>query len=151
MKAARRSLASLLALWLVAPSAIALERPESADVAQNFLLFCGGCHGTAGLGVAHKVPVLNGAIGRFLQVDGGREFLLRVPGVANSQLSDAALAEVMNLCIREFAAADLQQGFRPYTAAEVAAARRQPLLSVAQKRHELLLKAGAGEAAATGY
>ena len=147
----RRVLAPLLALGLVAPPAMALERAESSDVAQNFLLFCGGCHGTAGLGVAHKVPVLNGAIGRFLLVDGGREFLLRVPGVANSQLSDTALAEVMNFCIRKFAAADLKQGFRPYTAAEVAAARRQPLLSVAHKRHELLSKAGVGDAAAAGY
>ena len=59
------------------------------------MLFWGGCDGVDGRGVAHRVPPLSGALGRFLRVDGGRELLLRFPGVANSALSDAGLAAVM--------------------------------------------------------
>jgi hypothetical protein len=145
----RRIIASLL-VWLVAAPVMALERPESKDVAQNYLLFCGGCHGDAGAGVPHKVPVLNGSIGRYLKVEGGREFLLRVPGVANSQLSDAALTDVMNLCIDKFADGGRGTDFKRYTVPEVTAARRHPLLSVSRMRRELLLKAGVSEAELTG-
>jgi len=140
---------ALLILVLSALPVAALERPESKDVAQNYLLFCGGCHGDAGRGVPHKVPVLNGSMGRYLKVDGGREFLMRVPGVANSQLSDGALTAVMNLCIDKFADGGRGTDFKPYTVAEVAAARRHPLLSVSRTRRELLLKAGVSEAEIT--
>ncbi len=144
MNAAPRLAASLV-LALATAHVAALERPESTNTAQNYLLFCGGCHGDGGHGVPHKVPALNGAIGRFLTVDGGREFLLRVPGVANSQLSDAALTAVMNLCIDKFADSGRGTNFRPYSVAEVTAARRQPLLAVSQARRVLLRKAGVAE------
>lgn len=150
MNASWRLVAAVLLVLAMAPVS-ALERPESKDVAQNYLLFCGGCHGDAGRGVPHKVPVLNGELGRFLRVEGGREFLLRVPGVANSQLSDAALTDVLNLCIEKFAAGGRGTSFIPYTVPEMTAARRQPLLSVAKARRELLLKAGASESEAAGY
>jgi hypothetical protein len=149
VNASRRIVASLL-LVLMATPVVALERPESKDVAQNYLLFCGGCHGDAGRGVPHKVPVLNGSMGRYLKVEGGREFLLRVPGVANSQLSDGALTDVMNLCIHKFADDGRGTDFKPYTVAEVTAARRHPLLAVSRMRRELLLKAGVSETELSG-
>ena len=138
----------LLALMaLVPPTAAALERPESTnDVAQNYLLFCGGCHGDGGRGVPHKVPALAGKIGRFLHVEGGREFLIRVPGVANSQLSPAGAAAVMNLCLEKFATPEERAGVLPYTATEIAAVRRQPMIEVEHVRRVLLTKAGVTEA-----
>ena len=136
------ALMSLSLAWLPLP-ATALERPESqTDVAQNYLLFCGGCHGDGGLGVPHKVPALAGKIGRFLHVEGGREFLIRVPGVANSQLSPAGTAAVMNLCLEKFATPDERAGIPPYTPAEIAAVRRQPMIEVERVRHALLTRAG---------
>jgi hypothetical protein len=144
---ARHALAALLATALVPLAAHSLERPESAtDVAQNYVLFCAGCHGEAGRGVPHKVPALAGKIGRFLHVDGGREFLIRVPGVANSQLSDGAAAAVMNLCLEKFASPADRAGVKPYSAAEIAAARRQPLVEVERARRALLAKAGVSDA-----
>ncbi len=120
----------------------AIERPESSSPAQNYLLFCGGCHGVAGSGVPHRVPALNATVGRFLRVEGGRELLLRFPGVANSQLSDGALAQVMNLCVTRFGGADRPADLRPYTAEEVHAARQSPQLNIKRHRAELMLRAG---------
>ncbi len=143
----RHAIAVLLSTTLLPVAGHALERPESAtNVAQNYVLFCGGCHGDAGRGVPHKVPALAGKIGRYLHVDGGREFLIRVPGVANSQLSDAAAAAVMNLCLEKFTAPAERAGIAPYTAADIAAARRQPMLEVERVRHALLAQAGVGDA-----
>ncbi len=143
----RHAIAVLLSTTLLPVAGHALERPESAtNVAQNYVLFCGGCHGDAGRGVLHKVPALAGKIGRYLHVDGGREFLIRVPGVANSQLSDAAAAAVMNLCLEKFTAPAERAGIAPYTAADIAAARRQPMLEVERVRHALLAQAGVGDA-----
>ena len=70
----RHAIAVLLSTTLLPVAGHALERPESAtNVAQNYVLFCGGCHGDAGRGVPHKVPALAGKIGRYLHVDGGRQ------------------------------------------------------------------------------
>ena len=128
----------IAALVAAAPSAAALERPESSSAEQNYVLFCGGCHGVAGNGVPHRIPALNLTIGRFLRAGGGRELLLRFPGVANSQLSDAALADVMNLCVARFGGVDRPVDFRPYTVAEVHAARQSPLLNIHVSRAELM-------------
>ncbi|MBS0374125.1 MAG: cytochrome C [Proteobacteria bacterium] len=122
--------------------AAALDRPESADVAQNYVLFCGGCHGLDGAGVRHRVPALRDTVGRFLRADGGRELLLRFPGVTNSQLSDAGLAAVMNWCVARFGGDDRSAAPAPYTAAEVRAARSEPLLNVRVSRAAFMRRAG---------
>jgi cytochrome c553 len=138
---------ALAAAVVVAPAARALERPESGNAAQNFVLFCAGCHGLDGSGVPGRVPPLPSSLSRLLTVEGGREFLLRVPGVANSALSDAALAAVMNWCIQQFAGEQAAAQQRPYTAAELTAARHEPLLAMRRTRRELLARAGTSELA----
>jgi mono/diheme cytochrome c family protein len=141
---AARALA-LAALLAAAPRAVALERPESSNVEQNFLLFCGGCHGLEGRGVPHKVPALKDTMPRFLRAEGGRELLLHFPGVSNSQLSDAGLAAVMNWCVARFGGPDVPPGLSPYTAAEVRAARDHPVLNVQLSRRELMRRLGVPE------
>jgi mono/diheme cytochrome c family protein len=141
----------LFGLLAATPWAAALERPESSSVEQNYLLFCGGCHGPEGSGVPRKVPALRVTLPRFLHADGGRELLLHFPGVANSQLSDAGLAAVMNWCVARFAGPELPAGLRPYTAAEVRAARDHPILNIQQSRRELMRRLGLPESEAAGY
>ena len=85
-----------------------------------------------------RVPRLRGSVGKFLRVKGGREYLIRVPGVATTPLDDAALAELMNWLLQEFSAAELPADFAPYTAAEVASLRRRPLNDVESVRAGLL-------------
>ena len=143
--------AAFAATMTLAPATRAVERPESGSVEQNFLLFCAGCHGPDGAGVPGRVPPLRGSLSRLLGVAGGREFLLRVPGVANSALSDDALAAVMNWCVRRFADEQVAARQSAYTAAELAAARREPLLAMRRTRRELLARAGVAEPAAADY
>jgi len=103
------------------------------------MLGCQGCHLEDGRGFPQRgVPALNGFVGNFLQVPGGREYLVQVPGAAQSELSDERLAEVLNWMLRTFSPAQLPADFRPYTASEVGRLRKSPLVEVAPVRGELL-------------
>jgi len=134
-----------LALYAWVGTSSALERMPTDDVAQNYTLFCAGCHGETGVGVPHKIPRLAGRLGLYLQVEGGRDFILRVPGVANSQLDAARLAAVMNRAVARFAPERLVT-FQPYTAAEIQSARQRPLVGVERERTRLLRAAGVDDA-----
>jgi mono/diheme cytochrome c family protein len=102
------------------------------------MLQCQGCHTPDGRGVPGRVPSFKGFLGKFLQVDGGREFLVRVPGAAQSPLTDAELAALTNWMLRHFSAAELPTKFDPYGEAEVARLRSQPLVEVSAERRRLL-------------
>ena len=126
--------AVLLLLLLAASSGWATE-PAEAD----YMLNCQGCHLPNGSGFpARQVPDLRNQMGRFLSVPGGREFLVQVPGSAQSALNDADLARLLNWMLLRFSAAQLPANFQPYTAAEVGALRKQPLARVSEVRSELL-------------
>jgi mono/diheme cytochrome c family protein len=98
---------------------------------------CAGCHKADGSGQPGLVPSLVGAA-RFLRAPGGREYLVRVPGVAQSPLGDAALARVLNWSLARFSAAELPADFSGYTAGEIAALRRSPIVDVEATRRALL-------------
>jgi hypothetical protein len=61
-----------------------------------------------------------------------------VPGVAQSALDDAELAEVLNWLLAHFDAEHVPAGFKPYTAEEVGKLRKSPLTNVVRMRTELL-------------
>src|SRR5258708_16577590 len=67
-----------------------------ASPAQDYMLHCMGCHGTQAQGVPGKIPPLANALSRFMRTAAGRDYVLRVPGAANSALSDTQLAAVLN-------------------------------------------------------
>ena len=104
----------------------------------NYMIECQGCHLSDGSGMPGKVPVLKGEISRFLSVEGGRQFIVRVPGVTNAKLSDADLADVMNWLILTMDKPAAADGFVPYTAKEIAANRNLRLQDVAPVRSELV-------------
>jgi hypothetical protein len=126
--------AAALGLWLAAivPAGAAdyqagapLETFTGARA--DFAFRCKGCHGFAGQGTPGHVPRLNGFVGFFTRVDGGRDYLMRVPGVARAKLDDARLAAVLNWMLEVYGGPTVVPGFAPYSAAEVGAARRRPL------------------------
>lgn len=94
---------------------------------QHWVLNCQGCHREDGSGSEGTAPRLAGFVARFTRVDGGREYLARVPGVATAALSDSDLAELLNWILWRFDREHLSGSFIPYTAAEVALLRRRPL------------------------
>ena len=103
----------------------------------NYILHCQGCHLADGQATPGKIPPLIGSA-RFLEVEGGREFLVRVPGVSLSIIPDEELAELMNWMLFRFSAEDIPAEFEPYTAEEVARYRREPLVEVETVRARLL-------------
>jgi hypothetical protein len=79
-------------------------------------------------------------VARFLGVEGGRAFLIRVPGSANAALDDEALAEVINWMLWQVSPAQMPADFVPYDAAEVERWRAQPLADVIAVRAALVAK-----------
>jgi len=77
-------------------------------------------------------------VGSFLAVPGGRDFLVQVPGSANSPLSDADLAELLNWILTTMSAEQLGNDFQYYTATEVRKMRRHVLVDVAAVRADLV-------------
>jgi mono/diheme cytochrome c family protein len=106
--------------------------------ALDYTLNCQGCHRADGSGTPGSVPALAGSVGRFLRAAGGREFLVRVPGVAQAPLDDAATAGVLNWMLERFDHDHMPADFVPYTAEEVGRLRRSPLTNVERVRSGLL-------------
>jgi mono/diheme cytochrome c family protein len=137
--------ASALGAVSAADPAAAPAGVTNAQLAwQNWTLNCQGCHRLDGSGSDATAPSLAGTVAKFLWVPGGREYLVRVPGVATSPLSDADLAEVMNWMLWRYDREHLPSDFRPYTGAELAGLRSRPLrLEAAGMRRDLLSRAEA--------
>lgn len=147
--AARRILLLGAGMALAASALAGAAMPREANLARNgrtprvnYMTECQGCHLPDGSGMPGKVPSMKGEIAKFLDVDGGRRFIVQVPGAANSKLSDADLAEMMNWIITTMGRP--QPGrFRPYTAEEVAGYRSVRMIDVALTRARLAKNFGA--------
>lgn len=115
--------------------------PDPAQARIDYMLKCQGCHRPDGTGNLANTPPLKDMVARFLQVDGGREFIGRVPGVAMTDLGDRRLAQLVNWTLYRFDAEHLPAGFDPYSEAEIAALRRSPLrLERAAMRERLIAR-----------
>jgi len=123
-----------LGLWLAGatPAAAADYEPGAPlevyrGARADFAFRCKGCHGFAGEGTPGHVPRLDGFVGWYTHHEDGRDYLMRVPGVARAALDDERLAAVLNWMIEVYGGETVAADFAPYTAAEVAEARHRPL------------------------
>jgi cytochrome c553 len=128
----------LLTMAAAVTVTVACSGAAWASPAQDYMLYCMGCHGAQAQGVPGKVPPLAHSIGRFMRSAAGRDYLMRVPGAANSVLSDAQLAAVLNWLAGEFNSEELTADMPKFTAAEVGARRHIPLGSVLAVRREVV-------------
>jgi mono/diheme cytochrome c family protein len=112
---------------------------STGDPATDYVLHCQGCHQAGGVGLAGAVPALHGSVARVASAPGGREYISRVPGVAQSQLDDAAVARLVNWMLAYYDAEHLPADFRPFTAEEIAAGRKTPLVNASEVRAALPL------------
>ena len=143
--------ARISALVLAAAASLvagaALASPQ-----QDYVLYCMGCHGPQAEGVPSKVPPLAHALGLYMRTPAGRNYVLRVPGAANSVLSDAQLAGVLNWLAQTFSAGELSSDVALFTTAEVTGLRHTPLPSVLATRREVVSAlAATGLAPPTSY
>lgn len=118
-----------------------------ADPQTDYMLKCMGCHGPEGAEVTGKVPALKDNVARFLSVEGGRAYLVQVPGARQSPLSDKALAQLLNWIGPRFDATHMPRDFKPYSEAEVSALRHTRLQDVSAVRANLMALIAANEAA----
>ena len=141
---------SRLALWLFAllmfghanadgvqSEALTQAGVNSSTARLNYMLNCQGCHAPDGRGL-NDIPAMADFVGKFLRVEGGRGYLVQVPGSANSPLNDAELAEVLNWVLITMSQPQLPDRFTPFTATEVSQFRQQPLNDAAATRARLL-------------
>ncbi|WP_339672652.1 cytochrome c, class I [Dasania marina] len=103
----------------------------------NYQMFCQGCH--VGDGSGHKgVPEIKDFIGNFLTFQEGREYLIRVPGSANSALDSYQLAELMNWMIVTYGGSSVPEKWAVYTTEEVEKYRQEPFYEVIDYRKKLV-------------
>jgi mono/diheme cytochrome c family protein len=114
-----------------------IARALCASPAQDYMLYCMGCHGAQARGVPGKIPPLAGSLALFMRTPEGRNYVLRVPGAANSALPDAQLAAVLNWLAISYGAPDGPPPV-PFTVSEVSSVRRMPLVDVQARRREVL-------------
>ena len=62
-------------------------------------------------------------VGFFLHSNEGREFVIRVPGVATSSLPDDQLTELMNWLLLTYSREQLPESFVPFAVGEVSVLR----------------------------
>lgn len=131
---------AVIFLWMVCSLNVYGQGADAKRAHYNYMMFCQGCHLSDGSGTQDKVPEIKGYIGHFLGVEGGREFLVRVPGSAYAAIDDAGLAELLNWMIVEFGETSVPKVFQHYTAEEVGALRKDPLLNINDHRAALVDK-----------
>jgi len=127
-----RSLALLIVLGSFCPSA----RAEDPKIA--YWLHCAGCHRLDGTGAPPEVPTLIDEPGRIVGLPGGREYLIRIPGVALAGLGDDRLAGVLNYMLQAFSADTIPGDFDAFTAQEVARYRQRVLIDPLRRRTEIV-------------
>jgi mono/diheme cytochrome c family protein len=127
----RAIFAALAVLLLLTASA------SAAPPAQLYTLNCWGCHLPHAEGIPGSVPRLAHSMGYFLRIPEGRAYVVQVPGVANSPLSDQEIADVLNWLLATFNRRELPSGFKPYTVDEIGRLRPHPMTRVLDTRREL--------------
>ena len=117
--------------------------PPTFNHAQTqFTLRCGGCHGVTGRSPPREVPNLRGTAGYFLCTPEGREYLIRLPNVSKTPLSDPDLAEVMNYVAFSLGEGKAPPGAKPFTGDEVHRLRKAPFTgaNLMQQREKVVRK-----------
>ena len=116
----------LLARVVIGALAVGIVPAADADdhrARTNYMIHCQGCHLPEAVGFVGKVPRMKDFVGYFLHSREGREFVIRVPGVATSSLPDDELTEMMNWLLLTYSADQLPQPFVTFSTEEVAALR----------------------------
>jgi hypothetical protein len=104
----------------------------------NYQLHCMGCHLADGSGQPGRVPSIRRSLLLFSASPQGRDFVVRVPGVAQSPLSSEDTAALLNWMARNLSDMKVPAGFTDYSAVEVQKSRDRPLVRVSALRERLL-------------
>ena len=112
----------LLALIVAAGSSgEAIQRDGARAL---YLQHCSGCHLPNGAGnPAGGIPDLRTDLASFASYEDGRKYLLSIPGVAENNLSDREVAQVLNWTVATFSQRPPPTAYRSFTEEEVSQRR----------------------------
>lgn len=101
----------------------------------DYLLHCSGCHGTKGNGtITGGIPAFPNSISHIASYENGRNYILQVPGVITTNMSDPEIARVLNYILEEWGdGAEVA----PFSGPEVTRRRALPAREVAEYRREI--------------
>jgi hypothetical protein len=125
---------------LAALIAAAAPTAHAHDPKTDYTLHCQGCHVADGSGLEGKVPSMRPTLVPLSLFADGRRFLVQVPGVAQSSLSDAETAALLNWMIHTLGEQAPPAGWRAFTADEVARYRATRLTEVRATRAAVLAR-----------
>lgn len=133
-----------MAVYALPSRIVGVAQPARAQA--NWVLKCQGCHRPDGGETPGVTPALAGNVARFTGLPGGREYLGRVPGVADAALDDVQLAELLNWTLHRFDPGHLARDFRPYSPRELHELRSKPLRThAAATRAAILARQARGD------
>jgi hypothetical protein len=105
-----------------------LSDPELAQ--WDYVEQCAGCHGVQGKSAPADLPELRDRVGYFMCTPETRAYLIRLPNIAHSRISDnAQLADMLNFVVFGLGGTSAPKGTRPFTGEEVARERKLALVS----------------------
>lgn len=136
MRSAIKVVAAALA-WTASSVAFSYQ-PEV-----NYQIRCMGCHLPDGSGTPGRVPSVRRSLVLFSAIPEGRDYVIRVPGVAQSPLSDADTAALLNWMARNLTDVKVSTNFTDYSETEVHGLRDRPLAQVKALRARLWKASGA--------
>lgn len=141
--------AGLGVLWLLpfcaVPAGGGVGAAALAAGHEAYMVNCQGCHRAQGQGKpARGIPDLRGTLAYFASFPAGRAYLLEVPGVADSGLSPAVKANVLNWMLATLATGNTAQD-KPFTVAEISGYAGRRLDLPGQVRAKLLSRRPARE------
>lgn len=120
---------------------VTLANADGLSARGNYVLHCSGCHGMNGQGtLAGGIPPFPDSVGHIAGIDIGRTYIVHVPGVVSTSMTDAEIAEVINYVLDAWG-----DGARHFSAEEVTSRRALPVGDVVAYRREVveaLSKAG---------
>jgi hypothetical protein len=140
-------------LWQIRPMRLRLELTAIATLALcwatvnaawgyqplvNYQLRCMGCHLADGSGQPGRVPSIRRSLVLFSATPEGRDYVIRVPGVAQSPLSNEDTAALLNWMARNLSDLPPAPGFTDYSDAEIQRLRDRPLIRVRAIRARLV-------------
>jgi len=130
----RRVALAAIVFALVLPVGVKTAGALDALARHDYVLHCSGCHRPDGAGAEGAVPSFE-MMGTFMAIEDGREYVIRVPGVAHAPVDDARLAALLNYVAVELAGVVEASAF---TEAEVARHRSSPFVDPLAARKDLL-------------
>ncbi len=119
---------------LKAAALLVIACHASADPRAEYLLHCGGCHLEEGQGMPPEVPDLRIDVASFASFPEGRAYIVGVPGVSQSPLTDAGLTGVLNWML---ATLYPEHHIAPFSVDEITSLRGTPLRDPLRRRAEL--------------